>query len=423
MFLTGHPRPFERQLTSAKGFYVNECKLVHAMHEISSPRRDFLRKSLLLALPAVGAVLPVSAFAYMAQPALENVYVPPTRTRGSAVLSVRDFGAHGDGIHDDTTAFQNAVDALPSAGGTVNVPAGNYVIDPTRNVRLRSKMHLKLATGAVLRAKRNSAERAYVLMVYKVSDVEISGGQIIGDREVHTGTSGEWGHGIMVRGSSRVTVRDIHLSKCWGDGMSIGGAMVTNQPSIPCNDVVVANIVSTANRRQAISIGRSSQVLVYDSEFSYTSGITPGCGVDIEPDDDEMGATHVHLENCLIRRNAGNGIQVYKRVEGVTIKKCVIEYNGGYGVLTIGAKGGYIAQNQFRHNYLQGTMLRSACNDYQVSGNIYRNNHTRLHGVNTNYGPLIYMTGLIGGNHGNGAHIQATTDTFNIRVTSNGYST
>jgi polygalacturonase len=384
-------------------------------HEAAMPRRDFLRKSILLALPlALGGI---------ALPAAAAVYVPPTRTRGSTVFNVRTRGAYGDGVHDDTTAFQEAINALPSDGGTLYVPAGTYVIDPVRNVRLRSKMHLQLAPDAKLVAKRNDAERAYVLMVYKVSDVEISGGQIVGDRDTHLGTTGEWGHGIMVRGSARVTIRDMRISKCWGDGVSIGGAMVLNAPTIPSDDVVVANIVSTGNRRQGMSIGRSRNVRVYDSEFSYTSGITPGCGIDIEPDVDGLGTTSmVHIENCVIRRNQGNGVQVYKRVDGVTIKRCVIDYNGGYGVLAIGATHGYLALNRLEHNYLQGVMLRVATSHYQVSGNTFRNNNTRLHGVNTVNNTLVAMTGLVGGNTGNGAHIQVTTDTYDIRVTTNYYA-
>jgi len=38
------------------------------------------------------------------------------------------FNAKGDGITDDTAAIQAAVDALPTAGGTIVIPAGSYVI-------------------------------------------------------------------------------------------------------------------------------------------------------------------------------------------------------------------------------------------------------------------------------------------------------
>lgn len=49
-------------------------------------------------------------------------------------LNVRDFGAKGDGITDDTAAFQKAMDSLGEAGGIVQVPAGNYLIKGHLNV-------------------------------------------------------------------------------------------------------------------------------------------------------------------------------------------------------------------------------------------------------------------------------------------------
>ncbi|HEY0505383.1 MAG TPA: right-handed parallel beta-helix repeat-containing protein [Lysobacter sp.] len=387
------------------------------------PRREFIQKTLILSIPPVLGLTGIGKAFAATGATTASTYSPKARARGSATVSVRNYGALGNGSNDDTAAFQAAINALPSTGGTVTVPAGDYVIDPTVNVRLRSKMHLQLASGARLRAKRNSAERAYVLMVYKVSDVEISGGQIIGDRDTHLGTTGEWGHGIMIRGASRVTVRDMHISDCWGDGVSIGGAMVTGAPTIPCNDVIITNIVSTNNRRQGLTIGCSSNVKVYDSEFSYSNGIAPQCGIDIEPDSNDSRTTDtVHIQNCLIRRNKGNGILSYKRVQGVTVKNCTLEYNGGYGLLTVGAVSGYIAQNRFQHNYLYGAMFSAASKSYQTSGNVFKNNHTRMHGVNTATTPYVSMTGLVGGNTGNGAHIQKTSDSTDIRVTTNQYA-
>jgi len=386
-------------------------------------RRDFIRKSLLLSIPPVLGLTGIGKVFAAAGSTTAATYNPPARARGSASLSVRTYGAKGNGSNDDTAAFQAAIDALPSTGGTVTVPAGDYVIDPTVNVRLRSKMHLQLADGARLLAKRNSAERAYVLMVYKVSDVEISGGQIIGDRDNHLGTTGEWGHGIMVRGASRVTISDTHLSKCWGDGISIGGAMVTGAPTIPCNDIIIANVVCTNNRRQGLTIGCATNVKVYDSEFSYSNGIAPQCGIDIEPDSGDARTTEtVHIQNCLIRYNKGNGILSYKRVKGVTVKNCTIEHNGGYGLLCVTPNGGYISQNRFQHNYLYGVMFSAATVGYQASGNVFKNNHTRMHGVNTATTPYVTMTGLVAGNNGNGAHIAKTDDSTDIRVTSNQYA-
>jgi hypothetical protein len=44
---------------------------------------------------------------------------------------VTDFGAAGDGLHDDTVAFQNALNAASETGGTVIVPVGDFRIEGT----------------------------------------------------------------------------------------------------------------------------------------------------------------------------------------------------------------------------------------------------------------------------------------------------
>ena len=57
-----------------------------------------------------------------------NCGVPGKISRAAkSVDVVKDFGAKGDGITDDSMAFVSALSALP-AGGTVNIPYGKYLI-------------------------------------------------------------------------------------------------------------------------------------------------------------------------------------------------------------------------------------------------------------------------------------------------------
>jgi len=374
----------------------------HGVQAPARARRDFLRRSGGLAMFAMGAAaLPAMAGVIRSKqlpPQLldagtsSTVFVPPTRARGSAVVDVRDYGAFGDGVHDDTAAIQRAINALPSTGGTVVVPAGTYMVDAVKSIRLRSLMHLQIAHEAKLVALPNAADRYYVVNAYQVSDVEISGGQVIGERDRHLASTGEWGHCVMVRGCKRVTVRDMRMANGWGDGLSIGAA--DGSTTVLSEDVVVANVVCSGNRRQGLTIGRSRNVKVYDSEFSYTGGIKPSCGIDIEPDPVGTSVTDgVLVQNCWIHHNDSNGIQVYKEVRNVTVQGCRIEYNLGYGILALGAVNGQVLDNQILHNRLYGVGLRVASTGYKVSGNTFRNNKTLYFGVTNTTTAPITVTG------------------------------
>lgn len=292
------------------------------------------------------------------------------RRGGRGTIGVLERGARGDGRHDDTRAFQIAIDGLGRSGGVVDVPPGEYLIDPLRSVRLRSGVHLRLAPGARLVAIANAAERAYVLLAENVRDVRISGGEILGERDRHRGRGGEWGHGLMIRGSSRVTVRDLRISRCWGDGISIGAS--GRGEGIASTDILIENVACRGNRRQGLTIGRSRRVRVFDSEFSGTQGTKPEYGIDIEPDH-PGSARDVRIERCLVRGNRGGGIQAYRRVSDVAIVDCTIEGNG-YGIFVEGAVGGRIADNRISGNRHAGVAIRGRSSGYRIEGNYFRDN-------------------------------------------------
>jgi polygalacturonase len=65
------------------------------------------------------------------------------KSLGARVYDVRDFGAKGDGTTLDTAAVQAAIDACAvDKGGTVLVPAGNFVVG---TLELKSNVTLHLA--------------------------------------------------------------------------------------------------------------------------------------------------------------------------------------------------------------------------------------------------------------------------------------
>jgi hypothetical protein len=341
---------------------LNDTKLVHAVREAGMPRREFIRNSMVMMAPLVigGVSLPALALT-----------TPPTRARGTTVRNAKNYGAIGDGRHDDTAAIQAAINSLPSTGGTVYIPAGTYLIDTGKKINLRSKMLLKMDPGTILKAKTCSLSRHYILAISNDTDVEVAGGQLVGDRDTHVfdGGTDEWGHGISIGGSARrVTIRDLRVSKCTGDGVCIGGGAY---------DVVIANIISTVNRRQGLSITNCSYIRVYDSEFSYTKGTSPECGIDIEPD--EGGScTDVIIKNCRLNNNAKYGVNIWKRTTNVTITGCTLERNGSLGMGTNGISGLKVTNNTIRYNSATGVVYNSGTRSLTHSGNLSYGNYTRL---------------------------------------------
>src|SRR5579859_2855252 len=77
-------------------------------------------------------------------PAGKNENVPSAHA--TAILSVRQFGAVGDGSAIDSPAINRAIEAAAkNGGGTVFFPAGTYA---SYSIRLKSNVSLYLDQGA-----------------------------------------------------------------------------------------------------------------------------------------------------------------------------------------------------------------------------------------------------------------------------------
>lgn len=75
-------------------------------------------------------------------------------TDGAREVNVKDFGAVGDGIEDDTAAIQAAWDAIKEANGTLVFPAGTYRCLTALDLRIsytsNQHFHQVIGSGAVL---------------------------------------------------------------------------------------------------------------------------------------------------------------------------------------------------------------------------------------------------------------------------------
>ncbi len=105
------------------------------------------------------------------------------------VANVRDFGAKGDGVTDDTAAIQAAINA---ATGMVWFPAGTYV---SGNLEINSKVNMCVSgCGATITWSGTAGSGAYIgfQLMGTCTNVTIEHLKLVGDGVAANGHAGVW---------------------------------------------------------------------------------------------------------------------------------------------------------------------------------------------------------------------------------------
>jgi hypothetical protein len=243
--------------------------------------------------------------------AVSPVALPSVVSGNRTVVNVKDFGAKGDGVADDTAAIQNAVNFAP-AGSTLYVPRGTYMIKATGDnvsgnnggVIVNKSLKFVMDKSTVLKAITGNKDQSAVLSFVSADKAEICGGSIIGDRDTNTNVK-EWGHCLYVYECSNIYVHDIFLSKSKGDTLWIGSDRAGKS-----HDTLVENVIIDNPRRWGLAYASGGERLtVRNCTFQNVStDLAFGGSVDLEDQChlDEMNC--VVFENCkFINTTSPNG--------------------------------------------------------------------------------------------------------------------
>ena len=135
---------------------------------------------------------------------------------GPGFISVKDFGAKGDGSTIDTNAINMAIETVSkSGGGTVRIPAGTY---KSFSIHLKSSVVLYLEQGATVVAADTPAEGT--TNGYDAAEENREGGTFQDFGHSHWHNSLIWGenlHDIAIVGHGRI----------WGKGLT---SALSHQP-------------------------------------------------------------------------------------------------------------------------------------------------------------------------------------------------
>jgi hypothetical protein len=253
-------------------------------------------------------------------------------------VSVKDYGAVGDGVADDTAEIQACLNAAVAAGLTAYVPAGTYMINGATSILMNvAGMSLQMAPGAVLKVITNALAN-YSVVTVSAADCWIVGGTIFGDVQTHTGGTGEWGHGLTVTtGAHRFRAVRLSVRECWGDGIYVTGNV---------EDVTLLDCNSGYNRRQGLSIVGALAPRVIGGSYHHTGyylATAPSAGIDVEPNPSSgNNALDFVVDGARCSNNVGSGILLVRATAQTTtgtVANCRLSANTKFGIETAGSAG------------------------------------------------------------------------------------
>lgn len=225
---------------------------------------------------------------------------------------------------DDTRAFNEAVSKLNDTCNVLYVPEGIYQIDAETSIRLKSNMKLVLSQNAVLKAINNSSRNYNIVCVDNVSNVTISGGQIQGERYGHGNSGGEWGMGIGVYDGRNITISDVKISDCWGDGIYLGSRNENNTKA-GCREITISDCNLINNRRNNLSIVCADDVTINGCAFRDANGTAPQYGIDIETNNSSKPCERIEILNSVFEGNTSAAMGIVTNANDITISGCTLK--------------------------------------------------------------------------------------------------
>jgi hypothetical protein len=305
---------------------------------------------------SISPLLPVSSTRAGKFLKFDTTGAPTVEAVPGPTLSVKDFGAKGDGVTNDTAAIQAAIDHVYGAGGgTVFFPSGTYLV--TSVVRNWTNPITVNLTGEGKRStilKKFDTSSTPILDLSGIASMlepysEISEMEIDGNNVANV-------NGIRATNFGRWVLRNVFIEKCNYALYCRGGLVFdvydcTFQANLygyyceKSTDNVYSNLVTfyggqfSGNSQWGLYIKQAGGVHIVGTDISFngTSGDTGTGGIFYDATmDDEVGYAVASIKNAWFEGNFGNGIKT-GAVGGLHLSIMDTTLAGNFNPVTIGA--------------------------------------------------------------------------------------
>ena len=210
-------------------------------------------------------------------------------------MSPKQFGAYGDNTHDDTATINKCF----SKCNNILFESGTYLVDGSVKLKPNSNSVVDLGI-ATIKCIPNDLDTYAIFSFWQKENIKILNGIVIGERDNHTGSTGQWGHCFHIESSSKITISGVNMSKSWGDGVYIKD----------CTCIKTINNHINNTRRNGISVTSVNNYRSINDYIENITGTDPQCGIDIEPNHDYDSIKDVVIENMTVKNCTNNGIEI-----------------------------------------------------------------------------------------------------------------
>ena len=326
------------------------------------------------------------------------------------IFNVKDFGALGDGITDDTAAIQAAIDAASAAGGgTVEMSVGTYIVsaglEPSDGcLMLKSNVTLNGAgmgeTVIKLQDGSDTKVTGIVRSAYgeETHDFGMKNLTLDGNRENTTGKVDGWFNGYIPGSEgkdSNVMLDSVEIVDCSGYGFDPHEQTVnmTIQNSVShgngldgfvadfLSDSVFQNNIAYNNDRHGFNVVTSTHDFTLSNNVAYENGST---GIVVQRGSENIPSpTNITITGGAVYGNGAEGVLI-KLSSGVTVTGLDIHDNGNAGIRIYGSQDVDIVDNTLTNNSLGSAVPEIIIQSYDdtqgVSGKYFNGSNNLIRG-------------------------------------------